>query len=92
MKPYSLFVVAGLALMNATIAYAGSNTALQSTSTLPSTDPAETIVHVATSAQLKAAKPLVCRYKTWQDCIAACGTSLCIYCSGNGKYACEKEK
>ena len=49
MKPYALIVVVGLALMNASTAYAGSNTALQSASTLPSSDLAETIVHVATS-------------------------------------------
>ncbi|KAB0564353.1 hypothetical protein [Brucella pituitosa] len=92
MKPYSLLVVVGLVLMNASTAYAGSNTALKSASTLPSSDPAETIVHLATTEKPEAAKPAICQYKTWQDCVAACGTSLCIYCTGNGKYACEKEK
>lgn len=90
MKLYPLFTIVGLALMSVSTAYAGANTALQSTSTPPSSDPVKTIVHVAASAEPETTESLKCIYNTWQECIAACGGSLCAYCTGNAKYACKK--
>ncbi len=93
MKTYALFVVVGLALINATTAFADSNTGLKSTPTLSSAPPAQTIVHVAASAKPEVAGASSgCRYKTWEQCVAACGQNLCSWCPHNGKYQCTKKK
>lgn len=88
MNAQSLLIAICLSLIHAATASTGSNITFESTATFPAVHPAKTIIPMRTPAKPADAKQPNCQYQTMSQCLSACGTGLCMWCSGNGKYAC----
>jgi len=89
MNAQSLLIAVGVSLIYAATASAGSNIAFEGTTPFPAVHPAKTIIRMTKPAD---AKQPNCQYQTMSQCLSACGAGLCMWCSGNGKYACVPKK